>query len=152
MGRRKVIKAREEEKSRKRGWGWGGGIGDTYAQQSHSRFSHLLIGEKEKSPLASPPLTVHGRRCNRSLPITKPQHLLLHFREKLGANTTSELICKCEHLQMILGMKFPQVKHRLNQILAYIPLESECPLKIIHYSATKLNLCLRNQHGPILWP
>lgn len=150
MGRRKVIKAREEEKSRK-GGSWGvGGVGDTYAQKSHRRFSHLLIGEKEKSPLPSPPLKVHRKRCNRSLLIRKPQQLLRRFKEKLEANTSLELIRKCEHLQMILGMKFPQVKHRLNSILAYIPFDRESPLKIIHYSATKLNLCLRNHSGPIL--
>lgn len=112
MGRRKVIKVREEEKSRK-GVEGGVGIGDTYAQQPHTRFSHLLIGEKEKSPLPSPPLKVHRRRCNRSLPIRKPQHLL-RLGEKLEANTSLKLKRKCEHLQMILGMKFSQVKHRLN--------------------------------------
>lgn len=135
----------------KRGEG-GGGIGDTYAQQSHKRFSHLLISEKEKSPQPSPPFKVRSRRCKRSLHIRKPLHLLHRLKEKLEANSSWELIRKCEHLQMILDMKFPQVKHRLNQILAYIPFDRESPLKIIHYSATKLNLCLRNQHGPILSP
>lgn len=68
-----------------------------------------------------------------------------------GKHQLMERIRKCEHIQMILGMKFPQVKHRLNQILAYIPFDREFPLKIIRYSATKLNLCLRNQHRAILW-
>lgn len=50
---------KEAKRGREVGWG---GIQDTYTQQSHTRFSHLLIGDKEKSPLPSPPLKILRRR------------------------------------------------------------------------------------------
>lgn len=62
-GKKESNKSEIGGKELKRGEGVGG-IRVTYAQQSHTRFSHLLIGEKEKSPLPSPPLNVHRRRCN----------------------------------------------------------------------------------------
>lgn len=58
-GKKESNESEKGGKEKKRG---GGGVQDTYTQQSHPRFSHLLIGEKEKSPLPSPPLKVHRRR------------------------------------------------------------------------------------------
>lgn len=54
----------ESERGGKEAKREGSGVGsqDTYTQQSHTRFSHLLIGEKEKSSLPSPPLKVLRRR------------------------------------------------------------------------------------------